>query len=105
DDDQLRRWVLTLAHHRVIDERRRQARRPRIVDHEIPDRPAPPHPESVDPELLDALGQLTPEQREVILLRFIADLPIETVANLTGRSSGAVRALQHRAVSQLARIL
>lgn len=105
DEDQLRRWVFTLAHHRIIDERRKQARRPQIVDAEPPDRPAPPAPEPADPELVGALSQLTSEQREVILLRFIADLPIEEVARLTSRSAVAVRALQHRAMAQLARTL
>lgn len=105
DDDQLRRWVFTLAHHRIIDDRRRRARRPQIADTELPERAAPVEPEPIDPELMAALGQLTPEQREVILLRFVADLPIEVVADLTERSPGAVRSLQHRAVAQLSRIL
>lgn len=105
DEDHLRRWVFTLAHHRIIDDRRRRARRPKIVDSAVPDRPAPPTPEPADPELMAALAQLTEEQREVILLRFIADMPIEEVARLTSRSTGAVRALQHRAMAQLARTL
>lgn len=105
DEDHLRRWVFTLAHHRIIDDRRRRARRPKVVDSEVPDRPAPPAPEAADPELVAALAQLTEEQREVILLRFIADMPIEEVARLTSRTAGAVRALQHRAMTQLARTL
>jgi RNA polymerase sigma-70 factor (ECF subfamily) len=103
DDDQLRRWVFTLAHHRIIDDRRRRARRPLIADAEVPDRAAPSHEEAIDPELIAALGQLTPDQREVVLLRFVADLPIEVVADLTERSPGAIRSLQHRAIGQLAR--
>ena len=105
DDEQLRRWVFTLAHHRIIDDRRRRGRRPLIADAEVPDRAAPPHEEAIDPELIAALGQLTPDQREVVLLRFVADLPIEVVADLTERSAGAIRSLQHRAVAQLARAL
>lgn len=105
DDEQLRRWVFTLAHHRIIDDRRRRARRPQIADAEVPERAAPPHEEAIDPELIAALGQLTPDQREVVLLRFVADLPIEVVADLTERSPGAIRSLQHRAVAQLSRLL
>lgn len=105
DEDQLRRWVFTLAHHRIIDDRRRRSRRPNVVHSELPDHAAPPHEEAIDPELIAALGQLTLEQREVVLLRFVADLPIEVVADLTERSPGAVRSLQHRAVGQLARLL
>ncbi len=105
DEDHLRRWVFTLAHHRIIDDRRRRIRRPQIVDGEVPDRAAPASPEAADPELVAALAQLTDEQREVILLRFIADMPVDEVARLTNRSAGAVRALQHRAMAQLARTL
>ena len=105
DDEQLRRWVFTLAHHRIIDDRRRRARRPQIADAEVPERAAPPHEEAIDPELIAALGQLTMEQREVVLLRFVADLPIEVVADLTERTPGAIRSLQHRAVAQLSRLL
>lgn len=105
DDEHLRRWVFTLAHHRIIDDRRRRARRPEIVHHEPPDVAAPPAPEPADPELIAALANLTDEQREVILLRFIADMPVEEVATLTNRSAGAVRALQHRAMAQLTRAL
>lgn len=105
DEEHLRRWVFTLAHHKIIDERRRRARRPQIVDTEVPEVPAPARPEPADPELVAALGQLTEDQREVILLRFIADLSIEEVASLTNRSSGAVRSLQHRAMAQMARTM
>lgn len=105
DEEHLRRWVFTLAHHRIIDDRRRRARRPQVVDAELPDRAAPPGPEPADPELVAALAQLTEDQREVVLLRFIADMSVDEVARLTNRSSVAVRALQHRAMGQLARLI
>jgi DNA-directed RNA polymerase specialized sigma24 family protein len=39
------------------------------------------------------------------VLRFVADLPLEAVAELTGRPVGAVKSLQHRALRRLAEIL
>jgi RNA polymerase sigma-70 factor (ECF subfamily) len=105
DDDALRRWVFTIAHHRLIDDRRRRSRRPQLADGEVPELPAPEHPDTVDPALLDALDRLTAEQREVVLLRFVGDMPLEAVAELTKRKVGAVKALQHRALEQLGRIL
>ncbi len=51
-----------------------------------------------------AIG-LTPDQREVVTLRFVADLAIEEVARITGRPIGAVKALQHRALRALASTL
>jgi RNA polymerase sigma-70 factor (ECF subfamily) len=104
DDDDLRRWVFTIARNRVIDARRRRARRPRTValgtHDEVVDVPADPHE-----ELLAAVGALTDEQREVVALRFIADLSLEDVAQLTGRTVGATKSMQHRALDQLARRL
>jgi RNA polymerase sigma-70 factor (ECF subfamily) len=105
DDDALRRWVFTIAHHRLIDDRRRRARRPQLADGEVPDVAAPELADAVDPALIAALERLTPDQREVVLLRFVGDLPLEAVAKLTKRNVGAVKALQHRALEQLGRIL
>jgi RNA polymerase sigma-70 factor (ECF subfamily) len=105
DDEDLRRWVFTIARNRAIDEHRRRARRPQMDDREVPDLPVRDRAEQLDPELMAALGRLTPDQREVVALRFVADLPIEDVARITGRSAGAVKSLQFRAVAQLARIL
>ena len=55
--------------------------------------------------LAEALARLTPDQRDVILLRFQEDHPSADVATLTGRTQGAVKALQHRALNALARAM
>jgi RNA polymerase sigma-70 factor (ECF subfamily) len=102
DDLAVRKWVFTLARNRAIDEARRWARRPRIADCPVPDGETPPAARLLDAELMDALARLTPEQREVVSLRFVADLPVEAVARITHRSVGAVKAMQHRALAQLA---
>lgn len=105
DDDALRAWVFAIARNRVVDGHRRRSRRPVIADARVPDRAAPPEGQPIDPELLAALAQLTPDQREVVVLRFVADLALEEVASVTGRTEGAVKSMQHRALAQLARIL
>ena len=51
--------------------------------------------------MIAALATLSDEQREVVVLRFVADLPLEAVAKITGRSPGAVKAMQHRAMDNL----
>ncbi|NJM07636.1 sigma-70 family RNA polymerase sigma factor [Candidatus Gracilibacteria bacterium] len=56
-------------------------------------------------ELRAAFAQLTSEQREVLLLRFFEDRSNAEVAALTGRSEGAVKVMQHRALGSLARLL
>lgn len=106
DGDALRRWVFSIAHNRAMDAHRKRSRdrsdaSDDVVDARIVDGPGDP----VDPELVDALAALSADQREVVLLRFVADLPIEHVAKITGRTPGAVKALQHRAVENLRRTL
>ena len=56
-------------------------------------------------DLRIAMDTLTPEQREVIHLRFHEDRTSAEVAALTGRTESAVKALQHRALGALARAL
>jgi RNA polymerase sigma-70 factor (ECF subfamily) len=102
DDPAVRRWVFTIAHHRLIDAGRRSARRPVEADGSFPETAAVPASDPFDPDLIRAVGALTADQREVVALRFVADLPIDAVAALTGRSQGAVKALQHRALAVLA---
>lgn len=53
--------------------------------------------------VLRLVSQLTEEQQEVILLRFLADLTVPEVARVTGRSESAVKALQRRSLASLRR--
>lgn len=105
----LRSWVFTIAHNLVIDDRRFRARRPESGDSPV-DRPG--GDSEVDAlaalgerELVAALASLPAAQRDVLLLRFVADLPIDEVAAATGRTGGAVKALQHRALASARRML
>lgn len=104
-DDEVRPWVFTIARHRVIDAHRRRAVRPQVASSTVPDRAAPVAEDPIDEGLVAALQRLTDDQREVVVLRFVADLPLEEVASLTGRTEGAVKSMQHRALAQLASIL
>lgn len=106
DDDALRRWVFTIAHNRVVDAGRRRSRRREELVAFLPEDDITPAPEDpFDPQIVAALHALTEDQREVVLLRFVADLPLETVAQLTRRTPGAVKSLQHRALENLQRNL
>lgn len=105
DGDALRRWVFSIAHNRLLDAIRRQARRPQVTGRAVPDSAARPAPDPLDPALVAALDHLTAEQREVVVLRFVADLPLADVAQITRRRVGAVKAMQHRALDTLAQLL
>lgn len=105
DDAALRRWVFSIAHNRLLDARRAASRRPPTSSTPPPEGAAPPSTNGFDPDLLAALSTLTPEQREVVVLRFVGDLALEDVARITRRRVGAVKAMQHRALEALARVL
>lgn len=55
--------------------------------------------------LRTALQQLTPDQGQVITLKFLEELDNEETARITGKPLGAVKSLQHRALANLQRIL
>jgi RNA polymerase sigma-70 factor (ECF subfamily) len=105
DRDDFRRWVFAIAHRRRVDHVRHWRRRPQIVAADPPQQPASDPPAALDVDLVKALSELTALQREVVVLRFVADLSLGDVANIVGRSTGAVKALQVRALAQLAKLL
>jgi len=55
--------------------------------------------------VLAAARHLTDAQREVISLRFTSELSIAQVAEVMGKSQGAVKALQHSGIVALRRAL
>jgi RNA polymerase sigma-70 factor, ECF subfamily len=108
-EQQFRSWVFTIAHRRLQDERRRLARQPLMADAETETTTAL-QAGDVEREALEALGQqwviglcgrLSADQRTVLLLRVVADLTVEEVARITGKSVGAVKALQRRGLDAL----
>lgn len=105
-----RRWLMTIAHRRLVDYRRRMTAN--RLDYVTPARleSSPikiddPFTVVVDPALIAGLRQLTPAQQEILALRFVADLSLEMVAEITDRSVGAVKSMQHRALAMLRREL
>ncbi len=108
---QFRSWLFTIAHRRVIDERRRRHRRMRwsetvplaSVDPAAGDVEEDAMTELADTEVRRILAGLTADQRDVLLLRVVADLPVEEVARALGKAPGAVRGIQHRALATLRR--
>ena len=104
DADALRRWVFTIAHHRMVDEYRRASHDPHVWMAEVPD--APQAAVSVgDDDLMRALATLSDDQREVVVLRFVADLAVKDVARIVGKRQGAVKMLQARGLERLHELL
>lgn len=104
-------WLYRIAQARVVDYYRRQnTRRATSLDEGLA------ASEKTDPDRLisaqddvrrawQAVSRLTDEQQQVISLRFIAGHSTAEVARLLGKTEGAVKALQHRALASLRRLL
>jgi RNA polymerase sigma-70 factor (ECF subfamily) len=108
-------WLFQIAHHDLSDYRRRQARNLVQPLDDLLEEVALAGG-AIDPEelalervegdrMLAALRQLTSDQREVLLLRLVADLTAPQVAGILHKSTEAVKALQHRGLASLARVL
>jgi RNA polymerase sigma factor (sigma-70 family) len=71
------------------------------IDAERPGVEAPDEEAVRAVDLRNALKQLRPEQRLVVVLYFYLDLPLEEIATITGASFAAVRGRLYRGIRQL----
>jgi RNA polymerase sigma-70 factor (ECF subfamily) len=105
-------WVFRIARNCLIDHRRRRGRRVEVrLDTVAEAQAQDPSPaaraemsESYE-KLRRALAQLTDEQRQVVILKFVQGLDNRTIAKVLGRREGAIKSLQYRALQALKRIL
>jgi len=103
-------WVYRIAHNATIDHYRRQGKVTLVpLDDATLPQSADPSDLAVEQmsneDLRAAIRDLTEEQQQVLLLRFFQDLTAAQVADIMGKSIGAVQALQHRALASLERTL
>ncbi|MFO7961497.1 MAG: sigma-70 family RNA polymerase sigma factor [Nitriliruptoraceae bacterium] len=109
DESSFRSWVFTLAHHRMVDDARRTAARPAdATAGDVLERVAPAHSfEDVSvshlgpAELSYLLAATTPDQRDVLLLRYVADLTLHEAAEVLDKDYNAVKALHRRGLDAL----
>jgi RNA polymerase sigma-70 factor (ECF subfamily) len=108
--DHLQAYLYRIMHNLITDSYRRQVPPPLELDESLPDGDHQ-HPElQVERRMKEnrvrlALRSLTPDQRQVITLRFIEGWENEEVAAALQKPVGAIKALQHRAVNALRRWL
>lgn len=103
-------WLYTIARNTVIDHYR--TRKHTVALEEVvslaSDGPAPEDEVELQLKtdvLRQALDALTPDQRRVIVLKFISGMSTEEIAAHLGKRAGAVRALQMRALQALAGLM
>ena len=100
-------WLYRIAHDRTIDiirGRRKRQQIPLEVWGGTCDGPEGSVGVQLEyEEMKRTLNDLTADQRQVIQMRFMADMSIQEVAQTLGRTEGAVKALQHRGLQTMAR--
>ena len=103
-------WLLKIAHAKVMDRFRSQYRHPELQTSEVPPTDLRDPQNEIDQrlrldEISDALAQLTEDQRNVVLNRMVVGLDLEETSKVMGKNVGSIKALQHRALAHLAKIL
>ena len=108
--DNLEGWLYRVAHNLAMDLFRRQKKRPEVPlaeelvaqDGRLSDLI---EGEQVKQQLRARIRRLSSDQQQVVLLRFAEEMPLAEVARLMGKSKGAIKILQHRALSRLRKLL
>ncbi len=102
-------WLYRIAHDRMVDTFRRGQQRSYVPLESCSssyDGPESAVTHQIDIERLRlSMQNLMPSQQEVIKLRFMAGLSVPQIAAQLGRSEGSIRALQHRGLQALARLI
>jgi RNA polymerase sigma-70 factor (ECF subfamily) len=111
NEDQFRSWVFTIAHRRLTDERRRVSLRPQLADMQAPvdawggDAEEDALRKMSADRVRSLCEALSPDQRDVLLLRLVSDLTVDAIAEALDKTPGAVKALQRRALAALRQVL
>lgn len=106
-EPEFRAWLYRVARNKRVDAIRAHERRPKPTDRasQLSSRHGDAESDAIaalaDEELHCVLASLTPDQRDVVVLRFLADLTLEQTATALDRPVGAIKSLQHRALDQL----
>jgi RNA polymerase sigma-70 factor (ECF subfamily) len=105
-------WLYRIAHNLVIDHYRMRDRQKQVSIDDVPVMPDPGNNPvqaaeiALDSEYLrSAIRRLTDDQAQVISLRFLEGYSFNEIATMMGKTEGAVKALQHRAVSTLRQLM
>lgn len=104
-------WLYQIARNLVIDHYR--SRKSDVSLEKLdPDSSVIPAAEQFDlsaklefEKVYAAVMQLKPDYQDVIILRFIEDLPLKEVAGILKKTEGAVKLIQHRAIKELRKIV
>src|SRR5437016_7160687 len=100
-------WLFRIAHNLAMDHFR--ARRRWQPEEDVPEQPGEEEPsaemiamQSIGRQsMLELIENLSPEQQQVLTLKFVFNFPNAEVATILGKTEGAIKSLQHRALVSL----
>ena len=105
-------WLTVIARNVTNDHYKVRRTRSEVSSDTLPDRPDPgrgPEEDTLaslsNEELMEAVSNLPVDQRDCVLMRFVQELSIAETAQVLGRSEGAIKQLQLRALRSLAKML
>ncbi len=104
-------WLFRIAHNRVIDYFRKQGKVEKVSLEDDMTLVSKSNPaltaerELEIEELINHVEKLSPAQREVISLRFGAELSVAEAAKVLGKNEGTVKALQYNGIVALRKML
>jgi RNA polymerase sigma factor (sigma-70 family) len=103
DTSNLRAWVFTIAHHKMIDHVRARGRRavPVAEAAELASTNAAPAAALPDEQLWTSVAQLPTKQRTAVTLRFLIDSSYGEIADVMGTSEEAARRNVYEALKRL----
>lgn len=109
-NDHIQAYLYRIAHNWITDQYRSQVPIAENVEHELLSADGHSTQEISEQNIIQgrvrkALRQLTPDQRQVIMLKFLEGWSNQEVATILDKPVGAVKSLQHRAINALQRIL
>lgn len=112
DQSALFAWLFQIARNKLADHLRRRYQKPVApldqADLVADKAPGPEESAMVGEDaqaVREALGQLTPEQRDVMVYKYVLGYDNAETARLVGRNTNAVNQLHHRALRSLQRLL
>ena len=105
----LQAYLYRMAHNWIVDHYRREPMQPRELTEEHRDENANPEVDTSrhlrQEGMRRALGKLTPDQQQVIVLKYLEGWQNEEIARSLKKPVGAIKSLQHRALASLEKIL